>query len=75
MGCHVLLQAIFLTQGLNPRILCLPHCQAVSLPLAWDSALLVGKSRYTVAVSATQENILDLEGSEVVSNPMSSLYR
>ena len=34
MGCHALLQGIFPTQGLNPRLLCLPHRQAGSLPLA-----------------------------------------
>ena len=34
MGCHALLQGIFLTQGLNQRLLCLLHWQADSLPLA-----------------------------------------
>ena len=33
MGCHVLIQGIFLTQGSNPRLLCLMHWQAGSLPL------------------------------------------
>ena len=33
MGCHVLLQGIFLTQGSNPHLLCLLHWQAGSLPL------------------------------------------
>ena len=33
MGCHALFQGIFLTQGLNPRPLCLLHWQAGSLPL------------------------------------------
>ena len=33
MGCHVLLQGIFLTQGSNPRLLCLLHWQVGSLPL------------------------------------------
>ena len=33
-GCHALLQGILLTQGLNPRLLCLLHWQAGSLPLA-----------------------------------------
>ena len=28
MGCHFLLQGIFLTQGLNPSLLRLPHWQA-----------------------------------------------
>ena len=32
MGCHFLLQGIFLTQGLNPSLLCLLHWQADSLP-------------------------------------------
>ena len=31
VGCHFLLQGIFLTQGLNPRVL---HWQAGSLPLS-----------------------------------------
>ena len=31
-GCHALLQEIFLTQGSNPHLLCLLHCQAGSLP-------------------------------------------
>ena len=33
MGCHVLLQGIFLTQGSNPCLLCLLHWQTDSLPL------------------------------------------
>ena len=33
VGCHALLQGVFLTQGLNPRILHLLHWQAGSLPL------------------------------------------
>ena len=28
IGCHVLLQGIFLNQGLNLCLLCLLHCQA-----------------------------------------------
>ena len=34
VGCHSLLQGIFLTQGLNPRRFCLLRGQAGSLPLA-----------------------------------------
>ena len=34
MGCHALLQEIFLTQQLNPHLLCLLHWQVGSLPLA-----------------------------------------
>ena len=33
MGCHFLLQGIFLTQGSNLHLLCLLHWQADSLPL------------------------------------------
>ena len=33
VGCHALLQEIFWTQGSNPRLLCLLHWQANSLPL------------------------------------------
>ena len=33
VGCHALLQGIFLTQGLNPRLLHLLHWQVDSLPL------------------------------------------
>ena len=33
VGCHSLLQGIFLTQGSNPYLLSLLHCQADSLPL------------------------------------------
>ena len=31
VGCHFLLQGIFLTQGSNP---CLPHCRQMSYPLS-----------------------------------------
>ena len=34
VGCHVLLQRIFLTQGSNPHLLCLLHWQADSLLLS-----------------------------------------
>ena len=33
VGCHLLFQGIFPTQGLNPCLLHLLHCQAGSLPL------------------------------------------
>ena len=33
VGCYALLQGIFLTQGLNPCLLCLLHWQVGSLPL------------------------------------------
>ena len=34
MGCHFLLQWVFLTQGSNSCVLCLVHWQADSLPLS-----------------------------------------
>ena len=34
MGCHLLLQGIFPTQGLNPHLLCLLHWQVDALPLS-----------------------------------------
>ena len=33
VGCHALLQGIFLTQGSNPHLLCLLYWQTGSLPL------------------------------------------
>ena len=33
VGCHALLQGIFLTQGSNPYLLCFLHWQVGSLPL------------------------------------------
>ena len=40
VGCHALLQGIFLTRGLNPRLLGLLHWQAGVLPLAPPGKLL-----------------------------------
>jgi len=34
VGCHALLQGVFLTHGLDLHLLCLLYCQAGSLPLA-----------------------------------------
>ena len=31
-GCHFLLQRIFLTQGLNPSLMCLLHCRRILYP-------------------------------------------
>ena len=49
VGCHALLQGIFLTQGWNPHLLCLLHRQAGSLLLVPPSitfTLQVGKLRH-----------------------------
>ena len=40
VGCHALFQGIFLTQGSNPRLLCLLLQQADSLPLPCPGSLL-----------------------------------
>ena len=34
VGCHFLLQGIFLTQGWNPHLLCLLHCRRILYPLS-----------------------------------------
>ena len=41
MGCHFLLQSIFLTQGSNPRLLYLLHWQVISLPLSYQASHLL----------------------------------
>ena len=46
VGHHVFLQGIFLTQGLNPRLFCLLHWQAGSLPLVLWEALSNKKRPY-----------------------------
>ena len=45
MGCHALLQGIFLNQGLNLSLLCLLHRQAGSLPLAPPGKPKLGQER------------------------------
>ena len=38
VGCHFLLEGIFLTQGSNPRLLCLLHCRHILYLLShWGS--------------------------------------
>ena len=44
VGYHALLQGIFLTQGSNPRLLCLFHWQADSLPLASHGKPTIGET-------------------------------
>ena len=41
VGCHFLLQSIFVTQGLNPCLLCLLYWQVGSLPLAPQKEILL----------------------------------
>ena len=42
VGCHVLLQGIFLTQGSNPGLLRLLQWQAGSLPLVLPGNPIIG---------------------------------
>ena len=69
VGCHVLLQRIFPTQELNPRLFCLMHWQAGSLPLApsWKSIIM------HVCVLVTQ-SCLTLWDSMDCSPPGSSIH-
>ena len=49
LGCHALLQGIFLTQGSNLCFLCLLHWQAGSLPATsatWEAQILLYKYIY-----------------------------
>ena len=50
VGCHVFLQGIFPTQGLNPRHISLLHWQAGSLPLAPPGKHIL----YSVAAAAAK---------------------
>ena len=44
MGCHYLLQGMFLTQGWNPRLLCLLHWQPGSFTIAPPEKLNTSQS-------------------------------
>ena len=54
MGCHFLPQGIFPTQGLSPRLLCLLHWQADSLPVCYlgspHQGYILTTSLITIAV-------------------------
>ena len=65
VGCHALLQGIFLTQGLNLGLLCLLHWQAGSLPLALDSitSLVAQMVKNLPAMRETWVRSLDWEDS------------
>ena len=68
MGCHVLLQWIFLTQGLNLHLLCLLHQHVGYLPLAPP-----GKPRFHIYSSRNRPSFRDQEerkgSDEVVPGP------
>ena len=53
VGCHSLLQGIFLTQGLNPGLL---HCQQILYHLSHQGKRLVTNRDSTVTKSSTFQN-------------------
>ena len=58
MGSHAVLQGSFLTQGLNPCLLCLLHWQAGSSPLEPPGKPI---------------NLLDISGASLVAQMVKSL--
>ena len=77
MGCHVLFQGIFLTQGSNPHLLCLLHWQAGSLPLVPPgSEVKVAQSCPTLCnpMDYTVHGILQARILEWVVFPFSRVY-
>ena len=68
VGCHALLQGIFLTQRLNWCLLCLLHWQVGSLPLAPP-----GKPEVLCSTLKFVFILGDLRWSHMVSSPQSPL--
>ena len=65
MGCHTLLQGIFLTQGLNPHLLCPLHWQTGSLPLELPGKPHLAQSRLLINRSKPLEILdVDTEGNQ-----------
>ena len=71
VGCHSLLQGIFLTQGSNPHLLCLLHCQTGSLPAESLGRQLENKQQKKNNKKKTTENLLAAEHSSryILSQP------
>ena len=55
MGCHFLLQGIFPTQGMNPRLLWLLHWQEDSLPLSH-----LGETKYAEPHKGMESEVAQL---------------
>ena len=55
-GCQALLQGIFPTQGLDPCLFCLLHCQGGSLPLAppGKTSFCLSQHIFTLAISCKE---------------------
>ena len=52
VGCHCLLQGIFLMQGLNPRLLCLLHCWWILYHWATGEAQTIKKKNEIMSFAA-----------------------
>ena len=61
VGCHALLQGIFLTQGSNPYLLPLLHWQAGSLPLAPPGKPLLGSTVLWIVLLLMEQVWLPLD--------------
>ena len=44
VGCHALLQGVFPTQGLNPRLLRLLHCRQILYCLSYEGSKMAGSN-------------------------------
>ena len=65
VGCHFVLQGLFLTQGSNPHLLCLLHWQADYLPLCPISILLffiITEPEFLLGPQSTQLNTITSTG-------------
>ena len=62
VGCHALLQGIFLTQGLNLRFLCLLHWQVVSLLLTPPGSSWGPSSVILISSNETQVHSILIKG-------------
>ena len=58
LGCHVSLQGVFPTQGLNPRLFCLLHWQVGSLSLSHLGSL---KAAHGVSISDSPQLYIGAE--------------
>ena len=60
VSCHLLFQDIFLTQGLNPSLLCLLHWQAVSVSTVTPGKTLTAIPLFPLLVFTTGPIFLGL---------------
>ena len=73
MGCHILLQGNFLTQGLDPCLLRLLPWHVDSLPLSPLGSPGVSEGLQLFLPSATQAQELGVYMTELLVSPASSL--